>query len=77
METSTSSEDFPFLARLEILPKWEAAARRWLEVGGAGDYGIAALALSTPLAPEAAAFVRFVKLGKLRLNLEGEELRHV
>jgi len=44
METSTSSEDFPFLARL---------------------------------APEAAAFVRFVKLGKLRLNLEGEELRHV
>ncbi len=27
--------DFPFLARLEILPEWEAAARRWLEVGGA------------------------------------------
>jgi polynucleotide 5'-hydroxyl-kinase GRC3/NOL9 len=35
------------------------------------------LALLTPLAPEAAARVRFVKLGKLRLNLEGQELPHV
>ena len=35
------------------------------------------LALLTPLAPEAAAQVRFVKLGKLRLNLEGQELPHV
>ena len=69
--------DFPFLARLEILPAWEAAARRWLEGGGAGDYGTTALALSTSLAPEAAPRVRFVKLGKLRLNLEGEELPHV
>jgi polynucleotide 5'-hydroxyl-kinase GRC3/NOL9 len=35
------------------------------------------LALLTPLAPEAAAGVRFVKLGKLRLNLEGQELPYV
>ena len=28
-------DDFPFLAHLEILPEWEAAARRFLEVGGA------------------------------------------
>ena len=35
------------------------------------------LALLTPLAPAAAAGVRFVKLGKLRLNLEGGELPHV
>jgi polynucleotide 5'-kinase involved in rRNA processing len=35
------------------------------------------LALLTPLVPEAAAKVRFVKLGKLRLNLEGQELPHV
>ncbi len=34
METSTSSEAFPFLTRLEILPEWEAAARLFLEVGG-------------------------------------------
>jgi polynucleotide 5'-kinase involved in rRNA processing len=35
------------------------------------------LALLTPLASEAAPLVRFVKLGKLRLNQEGEELPHV
>lgn len=35
------------------------------------------LALLTPLALEAASRVRFVKLGKLRLNLEGQELPHV
>ena len=35
------------------------------------------LALLTPLAHEAAPLVRFVKLGKLRLNQEGEELPHV
>jgi hypothetical protein len=29
------------------------------------------------MAPEAASFVRFVKPGKLRLNLDGEELPHV
>jgi hypothetical protein len=55
MEVSTSSAAFPFPAHLEILPEWEAAARRFLEVGG----------------------VRFVKLGKLHLILEGEELPHV
>ena len=36
-----------------------------------------ALAMLTPLTPEAASLVRFVKLGKLRLNLEGQELPHV
>jgi len=35
MEASNSSEDFPFLARLEVLPEWEAAAGRFLELGGA------------------------------------------
>ena len=35
MEASNSSEDFPFLARLEVLPEWEVAARRFLELGGA------------------------------------------
>lgn len=35
------------------------------------------LALLTPLAPAAAARVRFVKLGKMRLNPEGQELSHV
>lgn len=35
------------------------------------------LALITPLAPGAAAQVRFVKLGKMRLNLEGQEVPHV
>jgi polynucleotide 5'-hydroxyl-kinase GRC3/NOL9 len=35
------------------------------------------LNLLTPLAPEAAPPVRFVKLGKLRLNLQGQELPHV
>lgn len=29
------TNDFPFLANLEILPEWEQAARRWLEWGGA------------------------------------------
>ena len=36
-----------------------------------------ALALFTPLACQAMDRVRFVKLGKLRLNLEGQELPHV
>ena len=35
------------------------------------------LALLTPLTSAAVASVRFVKLGKLRLNLEGQELPHV
>jgi len=35
------------------------------------------LSLWAPLAAEAAARVSFVKLGKLRLNLEGQELPHV
>jgi polynucleotide 5'-hydroxyl-kinase GRC3/NOL9 len=35
------------------------------------------LALLTPLPPAAAASVDFVKLGKVRLNLEGQELPHV
>lgn len=35
------------------------------------------LALLAPLAPAAAARVRFVKLGKQRLDQEGQELPHV
>jgi polynucleotide 5'-hydroxyl-kinase GRC3/NOL9 len=35
METSTSSEDFPFLVNLDLPPEWEAAAGRFLETGGA------------------------------------------
>jgi polynucleotide 5'-kinase involved in rRNA processing len=33
-EESQDQEPFPFLARLEILPEWEAAAGRFLELGG-------------------------------------------
>jgi hypothetical protein len=71
METSNLSEDLPFPAHLEVLPEWEGAARRFLEAGGT------ALAPFTPLPAEAAPLVRFVELGNLRLNLEGEELPHV
>jgi polynucleotide 5'-hydroxyl-kinase GRC3/NOL9 len=35
------------------------------------------LALWTPLAPEAAAQVRYLKVGKIRVNLEGRELGYV
>ncbi|MFH1597064.1 MAG: Clp1/GlmU family protein [Pseudomonadota bacterium] len=35
------------------------------------------LALWTPLAPEAAGQVRFLKVGKIRVNLEGRELSYV
>ena len=35
------------------------------------------LALWTPVAPEALSRVRFVKVGKMRLNLRGQELNHV
>jgi len=38
MATSTSSADFPFLVDLEILPEWEAAARRFLETGGVAPW---------------------------------------
>jgi polynucleotide 5'-hydroxyl-kinase GRC3/NOL9 len=33
-DESQTSQHFPFLSRLEILPQWEAAAARWLQVGG-------------------------------------------
>jgi len=34
-EASPHSDIFPFLATLEVLPQWEAAARRFLEADGA------------------------------------------
>ena len=34
-EDSQDQGHFPFLARLEVLPEWEAAAGRFLELGGA------------------------------------------
>ena len=40
-------------------------------------WALEAPALLSPLAPVAAARVGFVKLGRLRLNLEGQELPHV
>jgi len=36
-----------------------------------------ALPLWTPLPPEAAVRVRFIKAGKMQLNLEGREISHV
>jgi polynucleotide 5'-hydroxyl-kinase GRC3/NOL9 len=42
-----------------------------------GPWNPEALALWSPVAPGALSRVRFVKAGKMRVNLHGQELRHV
>jgi hypothetical protein len=56
-----------------------SAARRTLALGlilpDPGDPDLAAF--WTPLPPAAAPQVRFIKVGQLKLNLEGQELPYV